>query len=117
MKLKFLVMVVLFCLVTVKANATEIHAPWSPGESWDYDRTTSSYHSGDHDNCVDFNKNGGTDEGSPILSISDGEVITSGWSDSYGWHVWIEQSDGSQDLYAHFDQTPFVKVKSANHRN
>ena len=89
----FLVALVLWMLAS--ASAEEIHAPWSPGESWDYDRTSSQWHVYPNDNCVDFNKNGGDDEGSPMLSVSDGQVIISGWSSTYGWNVKIERTDGS----------------------
>lgn len=91
-------------------SAIEIHAPWIPGEKWDCDRTSSSFHEDEHENCVDFNNQDWSDKGSPILSVADGRVVTSEWSNSYGWYVWIEESDGSRDIYAHFLQRPFVSV-------
>ncbi len=92
------------------ANAIEIHAPWIPGETWDCDRITSGFHQGVDDKCVDFNNQDWSDKGSPTLSVADGRVVTSEWSNSYGWYVWIEESDGSRDIYAHFLQRPFVSV-------
>ena len=102
-------LVILFPWFAEDVQTIEIHAPWSPGESWDCDRITSQFHSGIHDNCIDFNKIGGTDEGAPILSVSDGRVVTAEWSNTYGWYIWIEESDLSQNIYAHLLQEPIVK--------
>jgi len=61
-----LVLTLMFLVTPGVSSAITIPAPWSPTMTWDYDRTSSSYHSGVHDDCVDFNWTGGDDEKSPI---------------------------------------------------
>lgn len=106
--LAFLLTFVLLAAVVSPSRAEEIHAPWSPSESWSYDRTSSSWHSGDNDNCVDFNLPGTADDGRPVLAVSSGEVIEAQWHSVLGWYVKIERADGSYDLYGHFHENPFV---------
>lgn len=111
MKAVLAVLVAILVTVSVPVNlwGVEIGAPFSPGEVWDYDSSSSFFHSGQHDDCVDFNIVGGNDEGRPIIAVQNGRVTTAGWSNSYGWHVIIRRGDGSEDLYGHFQTEPFVK--------
>lgn len=39
--------------------------------------------------------------GTPIRATGDGRIIKSGWSDSYGYVVYIEHANGYQSRYAH----------------
>ena len=110
MKNNLLCVVLLVLLSTSSVTAVEIHAPWIPGETWDYDRTTSRFHRDVDDNCVDFNNQDWSDRGSPILSVADGQASLSEWSNSYGWNVRVEEADGSIDLYAHLLQKPSISV-------
>lgn len=45
-----------------------------------------------------------------IVAAAPGEVITSGWSDSYGWHLKIDHGNGVVTLYAHMNKRPAVGV-------
>ncbi len=61
----------------------------------------STYHQG-----IDVSRAGNP----KIVAAAAGEVITSGWSDSYGWYVKIDHGDGVITLYAHMNRRPVVEV-------
>ena len=39
--------------------------------------------------------------GTPILAAKSGQVVTSGWHDSYGNYVVVDHGNGNSTLYAH----------------
>ena len=43
-------------------------------------------------------------EGTPIQATADGEVITAGWMDRYGWGVVLRHSGELETLYAHLSR-------------
>lgn len=59
-------------------------------------------------------KHGGVDisapAGTPIVAAQGGTVSRAGWSDSYGWVVYIEHEGGVQTRYAHMVGKPNVNV-------
>lgn len=57
---------------------------------------------------------GGSDlfaaRGTPVVAMRGGKVVESGWNSVGGNSVLIQGDDGQQYYYAHFDDTPSVKV-------
>ncbi len=47
-------------------------------------------------------------EGTPILAVMGGRVVSAGWSARGGWNAWISGTNGLQYYYAHMRQRPSV---------
>lgn len=61
--------------------------------------------------AIDYNRGDKTSENQweyYIEAAAPGQVVLSGWSDSYGYRVKIQHSNGYSTLYAHFASTPYV---------
>lgn len=48
--------------------------------------------------------------GTPISAVERGKVIRSGWSDSYGWVVYLKHDNGLVTRYAHMRSEPRIRV-------
>ncbi|MGH8868392.1 MAG: M23 family metallopeptidase [Actinomycetes bacterium] len=44
------------------------------------------------------------DEGTPVQSVSSGEIISAGWDGSYGYKIAIEHWDGTVTWYCHLSE-------------
>lgn len=54
---------------------------------------------------------GNKDVADPIVVAAyNGIVVSSGWSNSFGWRVWIEKSKNHYCVYAHLKLKPKVRV-------
>ncbi|MET7391745.1 transglycosylase family protein [Streptomyces sp. NPDC005529] len=74
--------------MTRPVDSTVISTPYhQAGSSW-----ASGYHTG-----VDFP----VPEGTPVVAVSDGTVVSAGWGGAYGNQIVIRHTDGMYSQYAH----------------
>lgn len=108
------VVVMLLLFICSSVTAQDLSSPFLPNETWQMNGSWhgEGYHTGDHYWCVDFNWGSvGQDETKPIIASRNGKIIEgTGYSNSYGYHVWIEHDNGRKTLYAHMYTSPFVRI-------
>ncbi|WP_059005948.1 transglycosylase family protein [Streptomyces specialis] len=79
-----------------QSQQTAYTAPVSAGVGTAYHATGSSWSLGYHTG-VDFPVATGTS----VKSVTDGQVVSAGWSDSFGYEVIVKHADGMYSEYAH----------------
>ncbi|OEV02676.1 transglycosylase family protein [Streptomyces oceani] len=84
-------------------------APVDSGTSTAYGASGSSWSSGSHTG-VDFSASSGT----PVKAVTDGQVVSAGWSGSYGNEVVIQHADGKYSQYAHLSSLSVSAGQSVN---